>query len=101
MKLKQWLQLVGMKQTALSKLAGCSVATINRHIKHGRILDPEVVVKIYFITMGAVRPDDFYNLENIPPEIDAMLKTAEAAKLRLPARQIIPNPVSNTPIENL
>jgi DNA-binding transcriptional regulator YdaS (Cro superfamily) len=97
MKLKRWLKLVGMKQTELAKLVGCSVATINRHIKHGRILDPEVVVRVYFITTGAVRPDDFYDLENIPPEIDALLNSAQAGKLRAPARQIISLPKPDMP----
>jgi len=77
MKLGQWLKLVGMKQTELSELVGCSVSTVNRHIKHGRILDPEVVVRVYFITMGAVRPDDFYDLDNVPPEVKALAEPAK------------------------
>jgi len=86
MKLGQWLKLVGMKQTELSELVGCSVSTINRHIKHGRVLDPEVVVRVYYITMGAVRPDDFYDLDNVPPEIKMLIEPAK----RLICRRVAP-----------
>lgn len=86
MKLGQWLKLVGMKQTELSELVGCSVSTINRHIKHGRVLDPEVVVRVYYITMGAVRPDDFYDLDNVPPEVKTLIEPAK----RLICRRVSP-----------
>jgi hypothetical protein len=88
MKLHHWLKLVGMKQSELAQMVGCSVSTINRHIKHGRILDPDVVVRIYFITMGAVRPDDYYDLENVPPDVQALLDPRFALRKRfLPAKE--------------
>jgi hypothetical protein len=71
MKLVQWLKLKKMSQSQLARLAGTSVSTINRHITHGRVLDPKIVVRIFFITMGAVRPDDFYDLETCPPELES------------------------------
>lgn len=89
MHLSQWLKIVGIKQTELGRMVGCSAATINRHIRHGRVLDPEVVVRIYFVTSGAVRPDDFYNLDTMPPDIEGILKSAKAAKLRKSARCIL------------
>jgi DNA-binding transcriptional regulator YdaS (Cro superfamily) len=75
MKLKQWLHMTGMKQNELAQLVGVSKSTINRVIVHGRILDPDVIVRIYFITFGAVRPDDFYDLESVPPDIQALFNT--------------------------
>lgn len=97
MKLERWLTLVGMKQTELARMVGCSPATINRHLRHGRVLDPEVVVRIYFITTGAVRPDDFYNLDTMPPEIAEILKSAKAAKLRLSARRVVSESLAKLP----
>ena len=88
MKLDRWLKLTGISQTELSAMVGCSVSTINRHIKHGRVLDPEVIVRIFFVTMGAVRPDDFYDLDNMPPEIAALMNSAKAHKIRAASRQV-------------
>lgn len=69
MKLKQWLKLKRMSQSQLARLAGTSTSTINRHITHGRVLDPKIITRIYHITTGAVRPDDFYDLESCPPDL--------------------------------
>ena len=87
MKLKQWLHMTGMSQTELAELAGCSVSTVNRHIIHGRVLEHELIVRIYFITFGAVRPDDYYDLENVPPEVKALIDPAHPLRKRLCARQ--------------
>jgi hypothetical protein len=87
MKLKRWLKLVGMKQTELSAIVSCPISSISRHIRHGRVLTPEVVVRIYFLTQGEVRPDDFYDLDTIPPDIKKLLKAAKAARHRLSLRQ--------------
>lgn len=73
MKLQQWLKLKNMSQTELARLAKTSVSTISRHIKHGRVLDPKVIIRIFFITLGAVHPDDFYNLENCPADLEPYL----------------------------
>jgi hypothetical protein len=73
MKLQQWLKLRKMSQTELARLAKTSVSTINRHLKHGRVLDPKVIVRIFFITLGAVRPDDFYDLQACPPDLESFL----------------------------
>lgn len=97
MKLDRWLKLVGMKQTELARMVGCSAATINRHVRHGRVLDPEVVVRVYFITTGAVRPDDFYNLDTMPPEIAEILASAKAARLRMSARRVVSDSVAKLP----
>lgn len=77
MKLKQWLDMTGMKQNELAQLVGCSKSTINRVIVHGRVLDPEVIIRIYFITFGAVRPDDFYDLEAVPLDIQALFNSGK------------------------
>lgn len=73
MKLQQWLKIKKMSQTELAALAKTSVSTINRHLKHGRVLDPKVIIRIFFITLGAVRPDDFYDLETCPADLEAYL----------------------------
>ena len=78
MKLHRWLELTEMTQTELSGLVGYSVSTINRHLKHGRVLDPKVIVRIFFITMGAVRPDDFYDLETVPEDINQFIGNAKS-----------------------
>ena len=77
MKLKQWLDMTGMKQNELARLVGCSKSTINRVIVQGRVLDPEMIIRIYFITFGAVRPDDFYDLESVPPDIQALFSSGK------------------------
>lgn len=82
MKLKRWLELTGMSQTELAQLASTSISTINRHLRLGRVLDPKVIIRIFFVTYGAVRPDDFYDLETIPPEIVALMISAKASQLR-------------------
>lgn len=70
MKLHQWLKLnQEMTQTKLAGLAGCSISMINRHLLHGRVLPHEVIRRIYFITHGSVRPDDFYSLEICPDDL--------------------------------
>ena len=79
-----------MTQTELSVLVGYSVSTINRHLKHGRVLDPKVIVRIFFITMGAVRPDDFYDLENVPQDIAHLMKSAKSRELRKANKRIAP-----------
>jgi len=87
MKLKRWLKLVGMKQTELSKIVRCDVSSISRHIKHGSLPSPEAVVRIYFLTQGEVRPDDFYDLDTFPADIKKLLKAAKDARQRIALRQ--------------
>ena len=84
MKLHQWLKFKKMTQTELANLAKTSVSTINRHLKHGRVLDPKVIIRIFFITLGAVRPDDFYNLENCPADLEPYLLCQESLRQTRP-----------------
>jgi len=81
MKLEQWLKLTGMKQKEFCALVGTSRPTINRHIKHGRVLDPELIIRIFFLTMGAVRPDDFYDLVNMPADVANLMTGPRAQEL--------------------
>ncbi len=81
MKLIEWLKLTGMTQKEFSTLAGVPRPTINRHVKHGRVLDPEIITRIYFITMGAVRPDDFYDLANMPADVATLMTGPKAKQL--------------------
>jgi hypothetical protein len=70
MKLHHWLKLnPKMTQTKLANLAGCSIAMINRNVLYGRDLPPEVKRRVFFITHGSVRPDDFYDLNHCPDDL--------------------------------
>lgn len=70
-----------MSQTELARLAKISIPTINRHLKQGRVLSPKIVVRIFFISLGAVRPDDFYDLETCPPDLRPYLISQKAMHL--------------------
>jgi transcriptional regulator with XRE-family HTH domain len=96
MKLHRWLELTGMTQAELAALVGCSKSTINRHLKHGRVLDPKVIVRVFFIAMGAVRPDDFYDLENMPPDIAQIMKSPKSRELRKANKRIAPLALGET-----
>lgn len=89
MKLHEWMDVNHVTQTDLAGLVGCSVSTINRHIKHGRVLDPKLIRLIYFITLTAVRPDDFYDLESKPPEIAQLMRSAKARELHRAAKRSV------------
>lgn len=82
MKLHLWMKLTKMSQTELAVLARTSVSTINRHLKHGRVLDPKVVTRIYFITFGAVRPDDFYDLTTAPADLEQLMTGLKSHQLQ-------------------
>lgn len=73
MKLKDWLTLSRTSQTDLACKVGTNVSTINRVLKGGKIPTHDIVVRIYFVTLGAVQPNDFYDLASIPPEMGPVL----------------------------
>ena len=70
MKLHHWLKLnPDMTQTKLASMAGCSIAMINRNVLYGRDLPAEVKRRVFFITLGSVRPDDFHDLTLCPADL--------------------------------
>lgn len=71
-----------MTQVELAAFLGTSKSTLNRHINHGRVLAPKLVIRIFFVTLGAVRPDDFYDLNTMPREIEELMKGPKAKELR-------------------
>jgi len=87
MKLHQWMTLTDINQTQLADLVGCSIASVSRHLNKGSLLDAQTVIRIFFITMGAVRPDDFYDLYTMPPEIEQLMKSKKARKLKVMHRK--------------
>jgi len=69
MKLKEWLTLSGTSQTDLARAVAAPVSSINRILKGQKIPTHDLAVRIYFVTHGAVQPNDFYDLREAPPEI--------------------------------
>jgi hypothetical protein len=47
---------------------------MTRILKHGQLPQPEEMVKIYWISFGAVRPDDFYDIASVPAELRYLLE---------------------------
>ncbi|MDE3016365.1 MAG: hypothetical protein KGI29_05520 [Pseudomonadota bacterium] len=77
MKLQEWIALTGIKQNQLARLLGISDQRTTRILKHGLIPHPEEMTSIYWITFGAVRPDDFYELTGVPAEIRHLLEPSK------------------------
>jgi hypothetical protein len=69
MKLHQWISIKKVTQTAVAGLLGKSVSQLNRHLTHNRNLDHESIRRLYFISHGAVQPNDFFDLENCPEDL--------------------------------
>jgi hypothetical protein len=73
MKLQQWIKITGIRQTQLAQLLGASNQRMTRIIKYGLIPHPDEMVKFFWISFGAVRPDDFYDLTAVPAELQHLL----------------------------
>ena len=69
MKLKDWLTLSGTSQTDFARAVASPISTINRMLKGQKIPTHDLAVRIYFVTNGAVQPNDFYDLSVVPPEV--------------------------------
>jgi transcriptional regulator with XRE-family HTH domain len=76
MKLKEWLTLSGTSQTELARAVAVPVSTINRLLRGRKIPTHDVAVRIYFVTLGAVQPNDFFDLDTVPPEVRPALVAA-------------------------
>ena len=73
MKLHAWMKISGMKQARLARLAGISNQRVTRILRHGLIPHPDEMVSFYWITLGAVRPEDFYDLGTCPADLKVIL----------------------------
>ena len=73
MKLKEWLTLSGTSQTDFARAVASPISTINRMLKGQKIPTHDLAVRIYFVTHGAVQPNDFYDLSVVPPEVRPVL----------------------------
>lgn len=73
MKLKEWLTLSGTSQTDFARTVAAPVSSINRILKGQKIPTHDLAVRIYFVTHGAVQPNDFYDLSEAPPEVRSAL----------------------------
>lgn len=69
MKLKEWLILRGLSQSDFARMVTAPVSSINRILKGQKIPMHDLAVRIYFVTHGAVQPNDYYNLTEVPPEV--------------------------------
>ena len=74
MKPQQWIQRTGAKKTVLAQLMGISNQRMTRILKHGLPPRPEEVVKFYWISLGAVRPQDWYDLAKVPADLQHHLE---------------------------
>ena len=84
MKLQHWISIKRISQTLVARLGGTSASSINRHILHGRTLDHEVMRRMYFLSQGAVQPNDFFDLENCPPDLQEIFYGPKARKRKVP-----------------
>lgn len=65
MKLKSWLETRHMSLSTFAKIIGVSRSQVYKYIYCGAIPKPEVMVKIFKVTEGAVTPNDFYGVVSI------------------------------------
>lgn len=63
MKLKKWRKSADITLTQLAADVGVSDITIGRYERGERIPRPKIMARIVRLTDGAVRPDDFYDIE--------------------------------------
>ena len=70
MTLKKWMQDRGRGASAyLSGKLKCDRSTIYLFRDGKRIPSRDLMVGLYVATKGAVQPNDFYDLPDIPPEV--------------------------------
>lgn len=69
MKLAEWRRSKGLTQQNVADGLGCVLATIARYEAGSRMPEPQMVVDIFCFTNGAVQPNDFYDLPNLPAAI--------------------------------
>ena len=74
MKLQEWINLTGIKKAQLAKMLGVSSQQLTRILKYGQPPRPDEMVKLYWISFGAVRPDDFYDIASVPVELQYLLE---------------------------
>ena len=69
MKIDQWMKVKGVSKKDLSVLLKRHLSRIGLHLNHGTPLGHEAIRRLYFITHGAVQPNDFFDLENCPEDL--------------------------------
>ena len=58
----------------MARLMGISNQRMTRILKHGLIPHHDEIVKFYWISFGAVRPEDWYDLTNVPADLQYLLE---------------------------
>src|ERR1700722_12281814 len=74
MKLHEWITLTGTKQQALAKAIGMPYQRLSACVRGESIPHHDEVVKIYWITLGAVRPEDWYEIGAVPKKLQRILQ---------------------------
>jgi hypothetical protein len=74
MKLHEWIKITGIQKSQLAELLGVPNKRISAFLSHRTIPRPDEMVKLYWITFGAVRPADFYDLTVVPADLQYLLK---------------------------
>ncbi len=80
MKIQQWIKLTGAKKTVLARLIGISNPRMTRILKHGLVPHPEEMVKFYWVSLGTVRPEDWYDLATVPPDLQRLFEPQSRKK---------------------
>ena len=62
MRLETWLKIKKIKVSAFAKQIGKNRSLVHKYLYEDVIPKRDVMLKIYFITLGAVTADDFYKL---------------------------------------
>ena len=89
MRLVEWRKSEGLTQDELADLFGCTQPVISALERTGNSVPrPDLMLKIYRKTFGAVSPNDFYNL----PVLE---------QLTLPMEERKPRPIAPAPLVDL
>lgn len=72
MKLESWMILKELKASELARLLRISQAHIHKYLYEKSIPKPEVMKRIFVITLGSVTANDFYELSSELLEKEAL-----------------------------
>lgn len=93
MHLSTYLCVNDITQTQLARACGVSVNSANRWVNRQHVPAPEMMIRIYVWTNGQVRPDDFYDLPDLPAADASPLRSVDGRS------SANPSPVKPTPLE--
>lgn len=71
MRLAEWRRANRMTQQQVADSLGCILTTIARYESGLRMPEPDMMLRIFTLTDGAVQPNDFYSLPGSTPDREA------------------------------